>query len=63
MCSAALTGGFIDKIAETKGMDAVDAEKAKLQGWYSRTFRFFNARTDEWMTSSPQDRGQARRLR
>ncbi|KAG2147552.1 hypothetical protein DEU56DRAFT_784561 [Suillus clintonianus] len=26
---AALTGGFIDRIAETKGMDEVDKEKAK----------------------------------
>ncbi|KAG0706792.1 hypothetical protein DFH29DRAFT_900044 [Suillus ampliporus] len=26
---AALTGGFIDRIAETKGMDEVDKQKAK----------------------------------
>ncbi|KAG1842009.1 hypothetical protein DFJ58DRAFT_66360 [Suillus subalutaceus] len=26
---AALTGGFVDRIAETKGMDALDKEKAK----------------------------------
>ncbi|KAG2347774.1 hypothetical protein BDR05DRAFT_926397 [Suillus weaverae] len=26
---AALTGGFIDRIAETKGMDALDKEKSK----------------------------------
>ncbi|KIK93475.1 hypothetical protein PAXRUDRAFT_828938 [Paxillus rubicundulus Ve08.2h10] len=26
---AALTGGFIDRIAETKGLDAVDKERAK----------------------------------
>jgi hypothetical protein len=30
--SAALTGGFVDRIAETKGMDAVDKEKAKHAG-------------------------------
>ncbi|KIJ05121.1 hypothetical protein PAXINDRAFT_182993 [Paxillus involutus ATCC 200175] len=26
---AALTGGFIDRLAETKGMDAIDKERAK----------------------------------
>ncbi|KAF8135070.1 hypothetical protein EV363DRAFT_851657 [Boletus edulis] len=26
---AALTGGFVDKIAETKGLDALDRERAK----------------------------------
>jgi hypothetical protein len=30
--SAALTGGFVDRIAETKGMDAIDKEKAKHAG-------------------------------
>jgi hypothetical protein len=29
---AALTGGFVDRIAETKGMDALDKEKAKHAG-------------------------------
>ncbi|KAJ6591206.1 hypothetical protein DFH09DRAFT_196366 [Mycena vulgaris] len=26
---AALTGGFVDKLIETKGLDGIDAEKAK----------------------------------
>jgi hypothetical protein len=30
--SAALTGGFIDRLAETKGMDAIDKERAKHDG-------------------------------
>lgn len=29
---AALTGGFVDRIAETKGMDALDKERAKHAG-------------------------------
>jgi len=30
--SAALTGGFVDRIAETKGMDELDKERAKHAG-------------------------------
>lgn len=31
-CSAAATGGFVDRLAETKGLNFLDKERAKHEG-------------------------------